>query len=99
MKTHPHSTSSTHGPAPSTPTASCPPPYSAPQGKARALRNATPGFEHRRNRVDTTEHRVHSGIPDGTNSPGKRSLARSKHPDKPPQPHKHTTSTPLQRQL
>ncbi|MEQ2227887.1 hypothetical protein ILYODFUR_003004 [Ilyodon furcidens] len=60
MKTHPHSTSSIHGPAPSTTTASCPPSHSElrRQGKGPAQRH--PGPAHKRNRTDTTEHRPHN---------------------------------------
>ncbi|KAK5604513.1 hypothetical protein CRENBAI_015849, partial [Crenichthys baileyi] len=43
-KTHPHSASSTHGPAPITPTSSCTPPHSAPrrQGRGSAPPHPTP---------------------------------------------------------
>ncbi|MED6269260.1 hypothetical protein CHARACLAT_031370, partial [Characodon lateralis] len=65
-KRHPHSASSTHSPAPSTPTASCPHHTARHDSKARALRNATPAPGPRRNRADTIEHRTHNGTPNPT---------------------------------
>ncbi|MEQ2157893.1 hypothetical protein GOODEAATRI_006505 [Goodea atripinnis] len=102
-KTHLYSASSTHSPASSTLTASHPPPQN---GKARATRNTTPASAHKRNRADTTEQRAHNGRPDLTPRRDKltqQSVPGRRHgngiaPTMPPQPHKHTTSLPLQRQ-
>ncbi|MEQ2236099.1 hypothetical protein ILYODFUR_008997 [Ilyodon furcidens] len=84
-----------------------PPPHPGPHhtarrdGNARAPRNATPA------RADTTEHRAHNGTPDPTlrwdkltqqEVPGQQQASRGwRPPPHPLQPHKHTTSPPLQR--
>ncbi|MEQ2285710.1 hypothetical protein AMECASPLE_034777 [Ameca splendens] len=95
-KRHPHSASSTHSPAPSTPTASCLHHTARHNSKARALHNATPAPGPRRNRADTIEHRTHNGTPArGPLASGKHSGPAS--PTTPPQPHRHTTSLQLQR--
>ncbi|MED6265953.1 hypothetical protein CHARACLAT_030688 [Characodon lateralis] len=81
MKTHPHSTSSIHGPAPSTPAAFRINHTVRRNGKARALRNTTPASAHKCNRPSNTKLTMDPLTPpeDGTNSPGKRSLAGGPH--------------------
>ncbi|KAK5604868.1 hypothetical protein CRENBAI_008126 [Crenichthys baileyi] len=63
---HPHSGSSTHSPAPSNPTASCPHHTARHDSKARAPCNATPAPAHRRNRADTVEHLASIRTPNPT---------------------------------
>ncbi|KAK5617306.1 hypothetical protein CRENBAI_008004 [Crenichthys baileyi] len=59
-------TSSTHSPAPSTPTSSHPHNTARRNSKPRAPHNAVPAPAHRRNRADTIEHRAHNGALDPT---------------------------------
>ncbi|MED6262199.1 hypothetical protein ATANTOWER_016040 [Ataeniobius toweri] len=60
-KPHPHSASSTHSPASSTPATSCPH-DTAHHSKARAPHNATPAPAHRCNRADTTKQHAHNKL-------------------------------------
>ncbi|MEQ2240549.1 hypothetical protein ILYODFUR_016178 [Ilyodon furcidens] len=77
-KQHQHSASSTHSPAPSTPTASRPHHTARRGSKARAPRKAAPTPTHRHNRADTVKHRVHNGTPDPT--PRRDKLTRQEVP-------------------
>ncbi|KAK5598648.1 hypothetical protein CRENBAI_006617 [Crenichthys baileyi] len=77
MKQHPHSASSTHSPALSTPSPSCPHHTGCHNGKARAPHNA-PALVHRHNRADTIEHRAHNRTPDPT--PRRDKLTRQEVP-------------------
>ncbi|KAK5611394.1 hypothetical protein CRENBAI_017402 [Crenichthys baileyi] len=94
---HPQSACSTHSPAPSTPNTSC------PHHTVRRDSKATQAPAHRRNRADTIKHRAHNGTSDPTPRWDKltQQEASSKHsgsasPTTAPQPHKGTTSLPLQ---
>ncbi|MED6238191.1 hypothetical protein ATANTOWER_011998 [Ataeniobius toweri] len=60
----PHSSSATHSPVSSTPTALCP--TTQRTATARSLRNSTPAPTHRRNRADIIEHQAHNRTPDPT---------------------------------
>ncbi|MEQ2239230.1 Protein MTSS 2, partial [Ilyodon furcidens] len=88
----PHSSSATHSPTSSTPTAFCP--TTQRTAMARSLRNATPAPTHRRNRADIIEHQAHNRTPDPT--PRRDKLTWQKVPGHwqalgaPPHPCNHT---------
>ncbi|MED6279795.1 hypothetical protein CHARACLAT_004409 [Characodon lateralis] len=102
MKTNPQTTLSTHSPTPSIPAASCPPPYSMLQWQGKDPAQLHPVSAYKR---DTTKHLTHIRPPDLTPRwdkltwqaiPGQRHGPGANSPYS--QPHKHTTSPPLQRQ-
>ncbi|MEQ2239305.1 hypothetical protein ILYODFUR_002961 [Ilyodon furcidens] len=89
MKPQPHSTSSTDSPAPSTRAASCPPPHSVWRWKAKGPTQRHPSTAPMMKPLTPQQ--------EGTNSPGKRSLASGEHPGLVSPTHRHHTNTPRHR--
>ncbi|MEQ2301667.1 hypothetical protein AMECASPLE_038406 [Ameca splendens] len=92
-KQHPHSASSTHSPALSTPAASHPHHTACRNSKARAPRNAVPAHAHRLNRADTIEQRspqphTKTGRTHPARGPPPAASTRGRHP--PPHLRNHT---------